>query len=345
MIGLLQPEPRPLNALPAQRTGGDRVEYDEGFDCFDGPFGGETGLTQLSQSRYVGNALRIQLESLSIHEHRFPQAVQLRAARNSRGAAVCYIDSPSMRTTENGQEWRPNDVLIAVSDRLDIVTRGPSTFVWIEFPCFDADASDPTYVFASQTIRRLAIDDEGRTLFSVDSDRLDRVRGSVTEKLRLLRGGRQTFGKALFSKEDEWELRQMLDSLITTASVRQPDARHAGDYAFARRVEAFMLEHIDEPLTLGQIARSVDCSAGTLINIFKRTVGLSPMAYWRIVRLNEARRRIERAVIPQPRIIDIAVDCGFWHLGHFGTAYKTMFGKTPSESRSHRVHARTLTEA
>jgi AraC-like DNA-binding protein len=57
------------------------------------------------------------------------------------------------------------------------------------------------------------------------------------------------------------------------------------------------------------------------------------MAYVRLQRLNEVRRQLASTDRRASRIVDVAGDCGFDHLGHFGVAYKSMFGSTPSETR------------
>jgi hypothetical protein len=35
-------------------------------------------------------------------------------------------------------------------------------------------------------------------------------------------------------------------------------------------------------------------------------------------------------------IFCVAADCGFWHMGHFGADYKSLFGFNASDSRTHR---------
>jgi AraC family transcriptional regulator, ethanolamine operon transcriptional activator len=56
------------------------------------------------------------------------------------------------------------------------------------------------------------------------------------------------------------------------------------------------------------------------------------MVYLKRIRLDGAHRSLQRASKHGTRIIDVATDWGFWHMGHFTSDYRTMFGETPSET-------------
>jgi AraC-like DNA-binding protein len=69
-----------------------------------------------------------------------------------------------------------------------------------------------------------------------------------------------------------------------------------------------------------------------LINAFEAVTGCSPMAYVRAHRLAGVRDTLINADRTGARIIDIAADWGFWHMGHFAAAYRAMFGEAPSDT-------------
>jgi len=68
----------------------------------------------------------------------------------------------------------------------------------------------------------------------------------------------------------------------------------------------------------------------SLINAFEAVTGFSPMDYLKRLRLNGVHRTLQRADRSRTRIIDIATEWGFWHMGHFTADYRAMFGQTPS---------------
>lgn len=111
-----------------------------------------------------------------------------------------------------------------------------------------------------------------------------------------------------------------------------PRRHHSRRVAAVRACEAYMHEHIDTPITLHDLSLVTGMQPRSVANAFEAVTGLTPMAYLRARRLSGVRRALQRADGGRVRIIDVAADWGFWHLGHFTAAYQSMFGETPSET-------------
>jgi len=99
-----------------------------------------------------------------------------------------------------------------------------------------------------------------------------------------------------------------------------------------RRCETYMRENVDATLTLLDLSQVSGMRSRSLINAFEAVTGYSPMDYLKRIRLNGVHRALQRAHRDAIRIIDVATDWGFWHMGHFTTDYRTMFGETPSQT-------------
>lgn len=99
-----------------------------------------------------------------------------------------------------------------------------------------------------------------------------------------------------------------------------------------QEAEAYMLAHLDEPLTLAAICKAVKTSKSALSYGFQDIFGLSPMAYLKTVRLNGVRRALKASHPTQATVLGIANRYGFWHMGHFSRDYRQMFGESPSET-------------
>jgi AraC family ethanolamine operon transcriptional activator len=99
-----------------------------------------------------------------------------------------------------------------------------------------------------------------------------------------------------------------------------------------QEAEAFMLAHLDEPLTLEAICKAVKTSKSALSYGFQDIFGLSPMAYLKTVRLNGVRRALKASDPTQATVLGIANRYGFWHMGHFSRDYRRMFGESPSDT-------------
>jgi AraC-like DNA-binding protein len=103
-------------------------------------------------------------------------------------------------------------------------------------------------------------------------------------------------------------------------------------YTAVRACVAYMREHIDETITLIDLSRACGMRSRSLINAFEAIVGLSPMDYLKRLRLSAVRSMLLRADARSTRVIDVATESGFWHMGHFAHDYRVMFGEAPSKT-------------
>ena len=99
-----------------------------------------------------------------------------------------------------------------------------------------------------------------------------------------------------------------------------------------RTCETYMREHIDESISLQDLSEACGFRPRSLINAFEAFTGVSPMAYLKALRLNGVRKALGAAGRERARIIDVAMDWGFEHMGHFAADYRAMFGERPSET-------------
>lgn len=92
----------------------------------------------------------------------------------------------------------------------------------------------------------------------------------------------------------------------------------------------FMMAHLSEPLTLQQLCGACGRSKRSMIYHFTDALGITPMAYFKLQRLNAVRRALKGADPHATRVLDIAADFGFYHMGHFAVDYRELFGVLPS---------------
>ncbi len=78
-----------------------------------------------------------------------------------------------------------------------------------------------------------------------------------------------------------------------------------------------MREHIDEAISLLDLSRAcgMRLRSRSLINAFKAIAGLSPMDYLKRIRLTAVRNALLRADPRSTRVIDVAMESGFWAYG------------------------------
>jgi AraC family ethanolamine operon transcriptional activator len=85
-------------------------------------------------------------------------------------------------------------------------------------------------------------------------------------------------------------------------------------------------------ITLNTLCQVTQVSARTLQHAFLEHFGLSPKAYLRVQRLNDAHRELFASNPHDARVAEIAHRQGFWHMGQFASDYKQLFGELPSNT-------------
>jgi len=65
---------------------------------------------------------------------------------------------------------------------------------------------------------------------------------------------------------------------------------------------------------------------------FLEHFGSSPMQYLLAYRLNHVRRKLLQEPPVRGKILDVANEVGFWHMGDFASHYRRFFDELPSET-------------
>jgi AraC-like DNA-binding protein len=98
------------------------------------------------------------------------------------------------------------------------------------------------------------------------------------------------------------------------------------------RLDAFLREHGDEPITLAQLCDATGVCERSLRNACHAVCGTSPKRYLTRRRMEAVRRALATARPGQATVTRIATDHGFFELGRFAAAYTSLFGEKPSET-------------
>jgi AraC-like DNA-binding protein len=96
------------------------------------------------------------------------------------------------------------------------------------------------------------------------------------------------------------------------------------------RFEEYLEAHPNMPLYLLEMCAAIGVTERTLRIACERHLGMGPIRYLALRRMNLARRALLRAVSSTTTVTRIATEHGFWELGRFAVSYKALFGETPS---------------
>lgn len=95
-----------------------------------------------------------------------------------------------------------------------------------------------------------------------------------------------------------------------------------------QRMQDYIAAHIDEEITLADLARAALFSPWYSYRLFKQYTGLSPADYLRRLRLSESALKLKSGI---SRVIDAAYGLGFGSVDGYQRAFRREFGCNPGE--------------
>lgn len=291
-------------------------------------FDGASECIQLTPGRFKSDVRSVRIGSVALSECTVNCGILLRAHVDDDTVLICVPDAAEgVRVIENGRPCAPHEPIVVARRDLTLCILGAATIAW-----FAVDlARVPRALRPEVDVRsgREAATAAGAAAAAA-------LRDFVRWHLLLTKGER--FALSLIGESDRVDttaIGLLIAILRGSNTLAQTNAMHARS-DLVQSAEEFMWENIEGPLSLDQICAVRGCKVRTLIYAFKAQFGLSPMKYFKVRRLNAARRKLHAATA-RVRVFDVAADCGFWHMGHFGKDFKAMFGVTPESTRRHRA--------
>lgn len=89
-----------------------------------------------------------------------------------------------------------------------------------------------------------------------------------------------------------------------------------------------MDRHLDEPLSMDELAQATGCSSRHLERLFRGAVGKTPGDFYRGLRLDRARNLLSTTDLS---LMEVSIACGFSTVSHFSKSFRARFGTPPSK--------------
>lgn len=120
-------------------------------------------------------------------------------------------------------------------------------------------------------------------------------------------------------------------TLLNQVGLREGLRLKGGLAAHQRRhLVEFIDQHLDTPISLGQLAGLCALSEYHFARMFRESFGLPPHQYLLACRLSRARQLLRSTSLP---LGEIALMCGFSSASHFTHRFRQAMGATPGEYR------------
>jgi AraC-like DNA-binding protein len=246
------------------------------------------------------------------------------AIEDSRRSLGFLADDDAAPIIQSGAEFGAGD-LVSFGQSTSHFQRTFGPIRWVGMSLLPGGLED-----AVKTIAGRELEDQSSTLWLKPS----------AEQLTRLRRLHQDVTRMASSSEsvlDHREVRRSLEQTLTVAMVAcLAGASEKGHSAAWHRHQQIM-QHFrewldtndDRAVYLQEVCRALDVSAPTLRRCCDEHLGMSPMYYLWLRRMNLAREALLRRN-SKASVTEIAMNFGFWHLGRFADEYRSLFGESPS---------------
>jgi AraC-like DNA-binding protein len=140
----------------------------------------------------------------------------------------------------------------------------------------------------------------------------------------------ETLARPEVARALEQELQHLLVRCLADGTEDNSSNGYRHYAATAARLEDLLMANHDRPLHLTEICAAIGVSERVLRLCTQEQLGMGPIHYLWLRRMNLARRALARATSETTTVTAIATDFGFWELGRFSVEYRKLFGESPS---------------
>lgn len=248
------------------------------------------------------------------------------AVRPGRRLIGFLTESNSSSLLSGGLDVLPGDIFVNTSDVVHQRTDADFHYGTVSLPCDRLDAA------ADAIIGCEVLQPSGKSI----------VRPPSALMLRLMKL-HKSIGLLAHDTPDILEIPEVsraLENELTYVMVRCLGEGRAAELtpggrrhdAILTRFVEFLQANPDRPLYLTEICTAIGAAERTLRASCAEHLGMGPIRYLTLRRMHLVRRALLRSDPHEVTVTQIATDTGFWELGRFAVAYRTLFGESPSET-------------
>ncbi len=285
-------------------------------------------LRQIDRGPFSGEVLQFGIADVHISEGRFGRVL------DQRGAPPAELRTIGIPANQNVNFiWRGQRIS---GSNLIVFPRG-AELASVSSPDFHIyTCSFPEDQLASLG-ERLQLGDldqlrGGNEVIQCDGDMISRVQRRLRALCHSARQGTQSLCQPDTQRQLVVELpQQLLITIAASEGICIPATSQKRDFAVIR-AQAHIERHAHEPISIRDLCRAAGVSQRTLEYAFNERFGLTPKAFLLTYRLNLVRKELHNSDSSGTKVVDIANDYGFWHMGRFAAQYCRLFQELPSET-------------
>jgi transcriptional regulator GlxA family with amidase domain len=112
----------------------------------------------------------------------------------------------------------------------------------------------------------------------------------------------------------------------------EPQTGRSPNNATITRFLEFLRANPKRPLCVLEICAAIGVAERSLRVACQEHLGMGPIRYLTLCRMHQVRHALLCAEVARTTVTCIAMDHGFYELGRFSVAYRTLFCESPSET-------------
>jgi AraC-like DNA-binding protein len=140
----------------------------------------------------------------------------------------------------------------------------------------------------------------------------------------------EVFAHAEAAKGMEQALLGAMISCLTAPESQQTSIAQGRSRTLMRKFHALLEANPEEPIFIPDLSAALGVSGRTLRNCCQEHLGMGLKRYLTLRRIHFVRRSLVEGSPNTTTVTDTAMRYGFWELGRFAGAYKSVFGESPS---------------
>lgn len=248
------------------------------------------------------------------------------ACKPGRRSVTFLTAANSARLQHGGMEVSPGDIIV---DGLDVAHRRSG-------PCLDYGSMS----LPIDELDSLAASIEGKELAKGLTPRIFRPRPELMSRLQavhnligqLARETPEIIQVPEVFRAVESELIHVMIRCLADGSQVEISTGYRRHESIIRKFELFLAANPERPLYLADICSGIGVAERTLRASCDEHLGMGPIRFLTLRRMHLARRALLRADASKTSVTRVVTEHGFWELGRFSVAYRTLFGESPSET-------------
>lgn len=125
---------------------------------------------------------------------------------------------------------------------------------------------------------------------------------------------------------------KVIESILEGCDIKQNYLFQYQCTCKAYEIQEALNQSVDQAKSVGLIAEDLGISERHMHRVFKECLGITPKQYLNLRRMNLIRRELQGMKYGYGYIEEIVNRYHYYHMGHFSSEYKKLFGELPSET-------------